>query len=50
MDMNLNNLWERVENREAWHAASQRVKHNFATKQQQNEPNTNQKEQGNRPE
>ena len=36
MDMNLNNLWERVENREAWHAASQRVKHNFATKQQQN--------------
>ena len=36
MDTNLNNLWDTVENTEAWYSASQRGKHNFAPKQQQN--------------
>ena len=36
MDMNLNELWEIVKNREAWKAVvQQRIGHNLATEQQQ---------------
>ena len=38
MDMNLNKLWEIVEDREAWHAIVHgitRVIHNLATEKQQ---------------
>ena len=38
VNMNLGKLWEIVRNREAWQAAvhgSQRVRHDWATKQQQ---------------
>ena len=38
MEMNLSQLWERVKDREAWHAAVhgvQRVRHDLVTEQQQ---------------
>ena len=35
MDMSLNKLWEISNDREAWHAALQRVGHDLATEQQQ---------------
>ena len=38
MDMNLNKLWEMVNDREAWHAALHRVtkvRHSLVTEQQQ---------------
>ena len=35
VDMNLSKLWEIGEDREAWHAAVQRVRHDLETEQQQ---------------